>query len=89
MTTLLKNGRIIDPANKRDEIGDLLFACVNLARKANIDPGMALRGTNLKFDRRFRRVEALLANQGRTPGDASLDEMEALWVKAKNEERGR
>ena len=76
-------------ARLTDEIGDLLFACVNLARKANIDPGMALRGTNLKFDRRFRRVEALLAGQGRTPGEASLDEMEALWVKAKNEERGR
>jgi ATP diphosphatase len=70
-----------------DELGDLLFACVNLARKANIDPGMALRGTNLKFDRRFRRVEALLASKGRTPAQASLEEMESLWVQAKNEER--
>jgi ATP diphosphatase len=70
-----------------DEIGDLLFACVNLARKANIDPGMALRGTNLKFDRRFRRVEALLAAKGRLPAEASLEEMETLWVQAKNEER--
>ncbi|MSO73188.1 MAG: nucleoside triphosphate pyrophosphohydrolase [Rhodospirillaceae bacterium] len=70
-----------------DEVGDLLFACVNLARKANIDPGMALRGTNLKFDRRFRRVEALLAAQGRGPTEASLPEMENLWVQAKNEER--
>lgn len=70
-----------------DEVGDLLFACVNLARKANIDPGMALRGTNLKFDRRFRRVETQLAAQGRAPAEASLDEMEALWVQAKNEER--
>ena len=71
-----------------DEVGDLLFACVNLARKAGIDPGMALRGTNLKFDRRFRRVEALLAGEGRGPSDASLEEMEKLWVQAKNEERG-
>ncbi len=70
-----------------DELGDLLFACVNLARKANIDPGMALRGTNLKFDRRFRRVEALLAAQGRGPAEASLEDMEKLWVQAKNEER--
>jgi ATP diphosphatase len=70
-----------------DEVGDLLFACVNLARKANIDPGMALRGTNLKFDRRFRRVETLLAAQGRAPAEASLEEMEGLWVQAKNEER--
>jgi len=75
-------------ARLTDEIGDLLFACVNLARKANIDPGMALRGTNLKFDRRFRRIEALLAAEGRNPAEASLDEMEALWVRAKNEERG-
>lgn len=70
-----------------DEVGDLLFACVNLARKANIDPGMALRGTNLKFDRRFRRVEALLAADGRSPAEVSLAEMEAFWVQAKNEER--
>jgi nucleoside triphosphate diphosphatase len=74
-------------ARLTDEIGDLLFACVNLARKANIDPGMALRGTNLKFDRRFRRVEALLAAQGRALAEATLDEMEQLWVLAKNEER--
>jgi MazG family protein len=77
-----------DKARLTDEVGDLLFACVNLARKANIDPGMALRGTNHKFSRRFRRVEALLAEQGRTPEQASLEEMEALWVKAKHEERG-
>jgi ATP diphosphatase len=69
-----------------DEIGDLLFACVNLARKANIDPGMALRGTNLKFERRFRRIEELLAARGRTPAEATLEEMEALWVQAKHEE---
>ena len=77
------------PATARltDEIGDLLFACVNLARKANVDPGMALRGTNLKFDRRFRRVEALLAAKGRTPEQATLEEMEALWIQAKHEER--
>ncbi len=75
-------------ARLTDEIGDLLFACVNLARKANIDPGMALRGTNLKFDRRFRRVETLLAAKGKAPAEATLDEMEALWVQAKNEERG-
>jgi ATP diphosphatase len=77
-----------DSSRLTDEVGDLLFACVNLARKANIDPGMALRGTNLKFDRRFRRVEALLAGQGRALADATLEEMETLWVQAKNEERG-
>ncbi|MGE3477407.1 MAG: nucleoside triphosphate pyrophosphohydrolase [Rhodospirillaceae bacterium] len=72
-----------------DEIGDLLFACVNLARKAGIDPGMALRGTNLKFDRRFRRVEALLRAAGKSPEGATLDEMENLWVQAKHEERAK
>lgn len=70
-----------------DEIGDLLFACVNLARKSDIDPGMALRSTNLKFERRFRRVEELLRAMGRTPDAASLAEMEELWVRAKEEER--
>jgi ATP diphosphatase len=48
---------------------------------------MALRGTNLKFGRRFRRVEALLAAEGRGPAGASLEEMERLWVQAKTEER--
>jgi ATP diphosphatase len=75
-----------DGGRLQDELGDLLFACVNLARKANIDPGMALRGTNLKFDRRFRRVETLLAAQGRAPAEATLEEMETLWLQAKHEE---
>ncbi len=83
------NAQEMGGANARltDEVGDLLFACVNLARKANIDPGMALRGTNLKFERRFRTVEALLAAKGRSPKEATLEEMEALWVEAKNTER--
>ena len=74
-------------ARLTDELGDLLFACVNLARKANIDPDTALRGTNLKFQRRFRRMEALLAEAGTTPDQATLEDMEALWVQAKQEER--
>jgi ATP diphosphatase len=76
-----------DSSRLTDEIGDLLFACVNLARKSDIDPGTALRGTNLKFERRFRRVEALLAAKGKPPDQASLEEMESLWVQAKIEER--
>ncbi len=71
-----------------DELGDLLFALVNLARRLGVDPETALRGTNAKFDRSFRRVEALLADEGRRPEDATLDEMEAHWVRAKTEERG-
>ncbi len=69
-----------------DEIGDLLFTCVNLARKIDLDPEKALRQGNAKFERRFRRVEALLAADGRRPEDATLAEMEALWSRAKQEE---
>lgn len=71
----------------QDELGDLFFALVNLARRLEIDPEAALRGTNAKFDRRFRHVEAALAAQGRGPAEASLQEMEALWVDAKRGER--
>lgn len=71
-----------------DELGDLLFAAANLARHLNIDPEAALRRTNRKFEVRFRRIEALLAAAGRTPAEASLDEMEALWQRAKAEEHG-
>lgn len=71
----------------RDEMGDLLFAVVNLARHAGVDPEAALRGTNDKFTRRFGHVETSLAAQGRRPEAASLDEMEALWQAAKALER--
>ena len=70
-----------------DEIGDLLFSCVNLARHVGADPEAALREANDKFERRFRRVEALLAAAGRTPEQASPDEMDRLWERAKSEER--
>jgi nucleoside triphosphate diphosphatase len=65
------------------EVGDLLFAVVNLARHLKVDADQALRGTNVKFERRFRAIEEALAAQGRAPADASLDEMEALWQRAK------
>jgi ATP diphosphatase len=71
-----------------DEFGDLLFAYVNLARHLDIDPETSLRGTNAKFERRFRRIEEWLAESGRTPAQAGLDEMDALWERAKAEERG-
>ncbi len=67
-----------------DELGDLLFTCVNLARKLGVDPETALRHGNRKFEDRFRRLEALLLSAGgKTPAEASLDEMEALWQRAK------
>jgi ATP diphosphatase len=75
------------PDRLTDEIGDLLFACVNLARHANVDPEAAMRQGNDKFERRFRRVEALLAEDGRSPTESGLAEMDKLWDQAKAEER--
>ncbi len=65
------------------ETGDLLFAVVNLARHVRANPEMALRGANTKFERRFAYIERALALRGRTPQQASLDEMDALWNEAK------
>lgn len=70
-----------------DEVGDLLFAAVNLARHLDVDPEAALRGTNAKFERRFRFIEAALAARGSGPADATLTEMDALWNDAKAHER--
>jgi MazG family protein len=70
-----------------DEIGDLLFAVVNLARKLDIDPEQALRGGSRKFERRFRQVETQLAAKGKAPGSATLDEMESEWTNAKRAEK--
>jgi len=70
-----------------DEYGDLLFTIVNLARKLNQDPEKALRRANSKFERRFRSIEAMLSEQSKTPEDATLDEMEALWQLAKHREK--
>ncbi|MPZ59485.1 MAG: nucleoside triphosphate pyrophosphohydrolase [Rhizobiales bacterium] len=65
------------------EVGDLLFTVVNLARHFGADPEGVLRATNAKFERRFADIEAALAQQGRKPQDATLDEMDALWEAAK------
>jgi ATP diphosphatase len=67
-----------------DEVGDLLFAAVNLARHLKVDADQALRRTNAKFVKRFSAIEDALAAGGRSPADASLDEMEELWQKAKS-----
>ena len=69
------------------EIGDLFFALVNLARHLDLDPDAALRGTNIKFERRFAAIEAALARIGKSPADATLAEMDALWDEAKAAER--
>jgi len=74
------------PEKIEEEVGDLLFAVANLARHLKVDPEKALRSANAKFVRRFRAIEAGLAARGKTPAQASLDEMEALWVEAKKGE---
>ncbi|HTO99991.1 MAG TPA: nucleoside triphosphate pyrophosphohydrolase [Anaerolineales bacterium] len=68
------------------EVGDLLFALVNLARWKKIDAESALRGTNQKFRRRFAHIERAAKSQGRNLSDFSLDEMESFWQEAKREE---
>lgn len=65
------------------EVGDLLFAVVNLARHLDADPEAVLRRTNLKFERRFAAIERALAARGKAPQEASLAEMDALWNEAK------
>jgi MazG family protein len=72
----------------RHEIGDLLFAVVNLARHRVIDPERELRSANQRFRERFHHIERRLAEQGRSPKDATLEEMDALWEEAKATSRG-
>jgi nucleoside triphosphate diphosphatase len=76
-----------DAAAAHHEIGDLLFAVVNLARKLEIDAEQALRDASAKFSRRFGFIEDRLAEQGRSPRDSNLTEMDALWDEAKRAER--
>jgi MazG family protein len=70
-------------AELEGEIGDLLFVIANLARHMKVDPEAALRTTNSKVKRRWASIEAALRSQGRTASQASLEEMEALWLEAK------
>jgi ATP diphosphatase len=77
-----------DQRRIEEEMGDILFVCANLARKLGVDPETALRGCNRKFERRFRHIEESLAGEGRRPENATLEEMEELWVAAKKLEKG-
>ena len=70
-----------------EEIGDLLFVMANLARHLKVDPEAALRAANQKFTRRFARIEDWLAEEGRTPAQSDLAEMDALWNRAKAEDK--
>jgi MazG family protein len=69
-----------------EEVGDLLFVVVNVARVLGLDPESALKASNRKFRRRFRHVEDRLRESGRRPGDSNLQEMDALWEEAKQRE---
>ena len=66
-----------------EEMGDLLFVMANLARHLGVEPEAALRRGNAKFTRRFAHIEAALAQQGKTPQQSNLAEMDALWNSAK------
>ena len=70
-----------------DEVGDLFFVLVNIARYLSLDPESALRKTNRKFKRRFQWMEERLRASGRAPQQASMDELETLWQQAKQQEK--
>jgi nucleoside triphosphate diphosphatase len=70
-----------------DEIGDVLFVCVNLARHARVDVSQALRSANAKFERRFRHMEASAATRGGALSDLDLQAQDTLWDAAKRSER--
>lgn len=74
-------------AAMHEEVGDLLFATINLARKLGVDPDTALKDANTKFERRFRSMETLLTDSGQDPATAGLDVQEAAWVAAKSAEK--
>ncbi len=76
-----------DTARAREELGDILFVCANIARELDVDPETALRGTNAKFARRFAFIEARLREAGKSPAESSLEEKEDLWRAAKAVER--
>jgi ATP diphosphatase len=76
-----------DKSRVAGEVGDLLFAVVNLARHLDADPEGVLRQTNLKFERRFSAIERALTQRGKTLRDASLAEMDELWNEAKAAEK--
>lgn len=77
----------LSASEQAEEFGDLMFVMANLARHLDIDPEAALRAANQKFTRRFGRIEDFLGELGKTPSDSDLAEMDALWERAKAEEK--
>lgn len=85
--------RDLSPAERarvEEEFGDMLFVVANVARHLKIDPEAALRGANAKFTRRFRHIEKRLAEQGRTPAQSTLEEMDRYWdeIRAMDKAKG-
>ena len=76
-----------DEEEIKSEIGDLLFSLVNIARKVGVNPEICLRGTMEKFRRRFSSIEHALRKKGKSPTDSTLEEMDALWNRAKEKEK--
>lgn len=74
-----------DSSELAEELGDLMFALVNVVRKHKLDPEAILRAANTKFERRFRAVEQALAADGKTPADSNLAEMDTLWQQLKHQ----
>lgn len=77
-----------DKAHVAEELGDVLLACVNLARQLGVDPEQALRSGNEKFERRFRGLESILAKVGEQPDSVSFDRLEQAYQQAKAAEKG-
>lgn len=78
-----------DPDAVEDELGDLLFVCVNLARFMKVNPEQSLNRTNHKFDARFRAIERVLEREGRDMDEESLEALDAIWQAVKGVERGK
>ncbi|MDB4470825.1 nucleoside triphosphate pyrophosphohydrolase [Deltaproteobacteria bacterium] len=72
------------PQAIEEELGDVLFSCVNLARHLDVNPEMALRGANNKFEQRYRYIETKLSARGISASDATLEQMDQLWDEAKD-----
>jgi nucleoside triphosphate diphosphatase len=87
MIELVEARDTLGEAEVVEEFGDLMFVMANLARHMNVDPEAALRGANAKFTRRFGRIEDWLAAAGKSPADSDLAEMDALWDRAKAEDK--
>lgn len=89
MTELVEARSQFTQTEIEEEFGDLMFVMANLARHMHIDPEAALRGANAKFTRRFGRIEDFLTAQGKTPQMSNLAEMDALWNRAKAEDKAK